>query len=118
MSKTVLALVAPTLVALAGCSTLQASDARPPGGRRAAVERWLADPGDPAIEGQAGVTWVVQDSTGTTVRVDVYLYLESDDLLPPDQGEARWGVACRSYDVAAAVETTTVACPAGTPGTP
>lgn len=79
---------------------------------------WLSDPSSSEVGGQRSFTWEVRSSEGTTIRVDTYTYLESGDLLPPDQGEATWGVACRVYDVETAVRTTTVTCPDGTPEEP
>ncbi len=129
------------LVALAGCSSLQrdanaeaalaadhalpkalkgaisGSDPQSPEERRVAAEKWLTDPYS-SVDGLSNVTWEVRGSEGTTFRVDLYMYLESGDLLPPDQGEATWGVACRTYDVARAVRTTMVECPDGTPEEP
>ena len=129
------------LVVLTGCSSLQrdaddeaaraadrvlpealndaisVSDPHSPGERRVAAEEWLSDPYS-SLDGLSNVTWEVRGSEGTTLRVDLYMYLESGDFLPPDQGEATWGVACRAYDVARAVKTTTVECPDGTPEEP
>ena len=130
------------LVVLTGCSSLQrdaddeaarvadhvlpkalddaisAADPQSPEERRVAAEEWLSDPGPSVMDGQRNVTWEMRGSGSTTIRVDLYTYVESGDLLPPDQGEATWGVACRAYDVARAVRTTTAECPDGTPEEP
>ena len=97
---------------------ISAADPQSPEQRRVAAEEWLSDPDPSVVDGLRHVTWEVRGSEGTTIRVDVYMYLESGDLLPPDQGEATWGVACRAYDVAGAVMTTTDECPDGTPAEP
>ena len=87
--------------------------------RRLAAEDWLSKPGGPPLAGsRVGATWEVLGSKGTTIRVDVYQYLESGSFFPPDQGEARWGVACRIYNVVEKVATSTVECPEGTPEEP
>jgi hypothetical protein len=86
--------------------------------RRVAAEDWLSEPGPPLTTSHVGATWKVRGSEGTRIRVDVYQYLESGDFFPPDQGRATWGVACRIYDVAEAVETSSVECPDGTPEVP
>ncbi|MGB0098990.1 MAG: hypothetical protein WBP61_01790 [Nocardioides sp.] len=130
------------LVLLAGCSQLQqdadaeagrvadhvmpgaltdaisTAGARTPESRVAAAEQWLSDPGPSAIDSQGHVAWKVVASEGTSIRVDVYTYVESASFFPPDQGDATWGVACRSYAVAATVTTATVECPDGTPEEP
>ena len=130
------------LVMLTGCSSLQrdaddgaasvadhvlpealddaisVADPQSPEERRVAAEEWLSDPDPSVVDGLRNVTWEVRGSEGTTIRVDLYMYLESGDLLPPDQGEATWGVACRAYDGARAVTSTTVECPDGTPEEP
>lgn len=130
------------LVMLTGCSSVQAdadeeaarvsdhvlpealddaiseADPQSPEERRVAAEEWLSGPDPSVVDGQRNATWEVRGSEGTTIRVDLYTYLESGDLLPPDQGEATWGVACRAYDVARAVTATTVECPDDTPAEP
>ncbi len=83
-----------------------------------AAEDWLSEPDPDLTSGYGGAAWEVRSSEGTTIRVDVSQYLESGSLSPPDQGEATWGVACRTYDVAEAVATSTVECPDGTPEEP
>lgn len=83
-----------------------------------AAADWLADPGPSAMDGQGGTTWVVRDQDGATIRLDVYAWVESGSFFPPDQGKALWGLACRSYDVAAGVTSTPVECPEGTPAAP
>lgn len=96
------------------------SDAKPqtPEERRIAAEDWLSEPDPEVTSSYGGATWEVRGTEGTTIRVDVYQYLESGSFFPPDQGEATWGVACRTYDVAEAVVTRTVECPEGTPDEP
>ncbi len=89
-----------------------------PEDRGVAAEDWLSDPDPSVTASQGGATWAVRGATGTTIRVDVYQYWESGSFLPPDQGEAAWGVVCRSYDVAAAVTAHPVECPVGTPEQP
>lgn len=94
------------------------AEPRTPEERRVAAEDWLSEPGPPLTSSHAAATWLVRGSKGTTIRVDVYQYLESGRFFPPDQGEATFGVACRIYDVAKAVATSTVECPEGTPEQP
>ena len=130
------------LVMLTGCSQLQQSandeaarvadsvvpealddgishaDPAAPEDRKVAAEDWLSEPRPPLMRSRVGATWWVRGSKGTAIRVDVYQYLESGDFFPPDQGKATWGVACRIYDVADAVATSTVECPDGTPKEP
>lgn len=127
---------------LAGCSSLQreadaqaarvadhvlpgplddavaSADPQTPEGRAVAAEDWLLDPDPTVTASQGGATWAVRSTTGTTIRVDVYQYWESGSFFPPDQGDAAWGVACRSYDVAAAVTADPVECPEDTPEEP
>lgn len=94
-------------------------DPQTPEQRKLAAEDWLSKPGGPRLTGsRVGASWNVRGSKGTTIRVDVYQYLESGSFLPPDQGEARWGVACRTYNLAEKVVTSTVKCPEGTPENP
>ncbi|WP_345262937.1 hypothetical protein [Nocardioides nanhaiensis] len=94
--------------------------ARPgsPERRRAVVARWLEGRGRSVIGSRANADWRVVGGEGTSIRVDVYAFWESGDLLPPDQGEATWGVACRVYDVAGRVTAMRVECPDGTPPGP
>ena len=99
-------------------NVLASSGATTPDQRGAAAQAWLADPYSAVTVSQGGVTWAVRSREGTSIRVDVYKWLESGDLLPPDQGEAAWGLACRSYDVAAEVTVKQVDCPEGTPEVP
>ncbi|WP_193610380.1 hypothetical protein [Nocardioides lijunqiniae] len=130
------------LVVLTGCSSLQreaddeaarvadhvlpealddaisAADPKSSAERRGAAKKWLSDPDPSVMDGQRNVKWEVRGSKGTTIWVNLYTYVESADLLPPDQGEATWGVVCRAYDVARAVKTTTVECPDDTPEEP
>lgn len=97
---------------------VSASGARTAEERVAAAQTWLATP-DPAVsDSQRGATWVVTGLEATTIRVAVYTRWESGSLFPPDQGESAWGVACRSYDVAAGVAVRPVDCPDGTPASP
>lgn len=127
---------------LAGCSTVQqeaddeaarianqvlptaidvaitAADARTGSERLAAAEAWLADPGPSIMDGHGGATWAVRGREAGTIRVDVYRRWESGSFLPPDQGEAAWGLACRSYDVARDARPIVIECPAGTARTP
>ena len=128
-------------LSLAGCSTLQetADDettriangplpmaltdavaaATTPEERAVAAQEWLSDPYGNTLDGYGGTTWALRGAEGTTFRVDVYHWWESGDLLPPDQGNAVWGLACRTYDVAAPdVVTTAVECPEDTPTAP
>ena len=126
---------------LAGCSRLQATAdketvgiadfavpmaltdavaaATTPEQRAVLASEWLSDPYSTLPDGYGPTSWALRGRDGTTFRVDVYHWWESGDLLPPDQGEAVWGLACRTYDVAApTVVTTTVECPEDTPTAP
>ena len=99
-------------------NVLASSGASTPQQRGAAAEAWLSEP-DPAVtDSQGGATWAVRSREGTSIRVDVYKWWESGSFFPPDQGEAAWGLACRSYDVAAEVTVRQVDCPEGTPEVP
>ena len=89
-----------------------------PQDRVSVAREWLVAP-DPSVPGsQSGAAWEVREVEGTTIRVDVYRYWESGSFFPPDQGEAAWGVACRSYDVAGPVVPSAVECPEDTPEAP
>lgn len=128
-------------VSLAGCSRLQATAddeaagiaevavpsaltdavaaATTPEERAVAAREWLSDPYSELPDGYGPTSWALRGSEGTALRVDVYHWWESGDLLPPDQGEAVWGLACRTYDVTAPdVVTTAVECPEDTPTAP
>ncbi|MGJ9422684.1 hypothetical protein [Aeromicrobium sp. CF3.5] len=130
------------LAALAGCSTIQREaddeaariadqvlpaaidaaiaevDAKNGSERLVTAETLLTDPEAPIMDGQGGVVWVVRGRDATTIRVDIYRRWESGSLLPPDQGEAAWGLVCRSYDVTRSARSIVVECPAGTPRSP
>ena len=128
-------------LSLTGCSTLQVTadgetaliadgplplaltdavaGATTPDQRAVAAQQWFSDPYGNYLDGHRGTKWALRGSEGTTFRVDVYYWWESGDLLPPDQGNAVWGLACRTYDVAAPdVVTTAVECPEDTPAAP
>ncbi|QCX28837.1 hypothetical protein [Nocardioides jishulii] len=86
--------------------------------RGEAAEAWLSTP-DPAItDGHGASTWVVREQEGASVTVAVYQYYESGSFFPPDQGEAVWGLTCRTYEVTREVTARSVTCPDGTPATP
>ncbi len=97
---------------------IASADPQTPGARAVAAEDWLSDPDWSVTASQGGATWAVRGRAGTAIRVDVYQYWESGSFFPPDQGDAAWGVACRSYDVAAAVTADPVECPEDTPEEP
>lgn len=130
-----------TVFLLAGCSSVQqeadaeaarvadhvlpealdqavAAGPQTPGGRAATAADWPRDPDPTLTTSQGGAAWEVRAVEGATIRVDVYRYWESGAFLPPDQGRAVWGVACRSYDVAGPVVADAVECPEGTPEAP
>lgn len=97
---------------------LDASGASTPAERVEVARGWLSTPDEEVLDTMNPVTWVVRGVEGSAVRVDVYSYVESGSLLPPDQGEARWGLVCRTYDVATAVTVREVECPDDTPTSP
>ncbi|MFC7490503.1 MULTISPECIES: hypothetical protein [unclassified Knoellia] len=110
--------VADQVLPEAVAAAITTSGARTPEQRAVAGETWLSEP-DPAVtESQGGTTWFVRGREGTAIRLDVYARVESGSFLPPDQGQAAWGVACRSFDVGEKVTVTPVECPEGTPETP
>lgn len=142
LSRAAGAIAAAGALALASCSTVQqeadkqaaqvadyalpsgletalaADGSSEPEARGGAAEKWLSDPTNEVADGQGGATWVVRKRDSASLRVDVYQYWESGDFFPPDQGEAAWGVACRTYDVTNGVQTQQRTCPDGTPNKP
>lgn len=87
--------------------------------RTTAALRWLTS-AEPRVDSDSALTaeWKVVGHEGAEIRVDVYMLVESGDLLPPTLGKSTWGLACRVYDVSDGVHATTVQCPVGTPDAP
>jgi len=96
---------------------ITSSGAVNPAERVIAAQEWLSNPA-PSLDGQGTNEWLADNTSGTTIQVTVYAYSESASFFPPDQGEATWGTACRSYDVADKVTATPLECREGTPDEP